>query len=213
MLPIIISIAVYSCYNFIVKKIHKPIVIFFLTNLMSALLIAKRGSSWNMFLPLTLGLSLTCGIGLKESSKSMRQFMYFLFIIQLLMLAIFNPLHLKHPTDEHFKAGYKVLEYIKKYPGPLLGEQFESFANHFKKQIFVEGDLGYELYACKKWNPEKLLEDIANHRFSLVLYTGQGGFIKPFKDKLRKHYVPIDQFPVGLYSGQRVLFILVPGKN
>jgi hypothetical protein len=121
---------------------------------------------------------------------------------------------MKYPTDIHWQTGNRVLEHIRNIPdsGEVLSEQFESFGNRFRKEMFVEGDLGYELYHGGKWIPDRLISDIANHRFNLVLYTGQGGFVKPVKDALREHYVPIEHLPLGLYSGERNLYILVPGN-
>ncbi|OGL42044.1 MAG: hypothetical protein A2161_15620 [Candidatus Schekmanbacteria bacterium RBG_13_48_7] len=209
-MPIFISIGIYGSYLFLKKKIHLQIVIFFILCVISTLLVAKRGSSWNLLIPFTLGLSLICGVTIRELDRKLQNFVYLLLIIQILLLAVYNPLYVKYPNDNHRESGYKILEYVKNHSGPLLTEQFETFANRFGKTIFVEGDLGYELFAANKWNAKKLVQDIVSQNFSLVLFTGEGGFVQPVKDALREYYVPVDRLSIGLYSGERYLYILEP---
>ncbi|CAD7769609.1 Dolichyl-phosphate-mannose-protein mannosyltransferase [Candidatus Methanoperedenaceae archaeon GB50] len=150
----------------------------------------------------------------KNDENTVRILIAVLLILQLIIFAhapyiadsvYSDPLT---PTQTDLINGQKVSLYIKEVEGPVLSEN-SGFLVINGKEVLLEPFVFRRLYNQGLWDQTKLVDDIHNQKFSLIVLRydvnyekeSSGRLTKEINNEIRDNYYIVDKIGGGIYRG------------
>lgn len=195
--------AAWIVFVFLSKKISLP-VLFWMSSLAVTLTAGKLGSSINYFLEFWSASCILTGLAISHFENNHQKLgktvgSILLMVLLAVQLIIFQKrIDFTLPADEYRQASKDLSELISRAPGDVISEYTGYSIQNGKKFIYQSFSMA-QLSLSGMWSEEKILNDIKNHRFDLIVLTGVGmGYDRwtpQFKDTVNKYYKVTKTFP------------------
>ncbi|MEW6481924.1 MAG: hypothetical protein AB1397_02815 [bacterium] len=183
------------------KKYKEPIFLYLLFSLLPLFASGKVGSSYHYLFEPTGVLSLASGLGFFKIYNSKNKFFYGI-IFSILLIYIFTSYHKVIKTislESQVPQDKALLSFISKTEGKILSEEKGTgYILLSGKDIYFYPFIMSQLAREKKWDQEKIINEINNKIFSKVLlnsdlsnpsYLTSERFTREILSSIRQNYV------------------------
>ena len=152
---------------------------FWLISLLITITAGKLGSSINYFLEFWAASCILVGILLADLHKQ-ENFRYRGFLTGLVLILLAGQLYLFHdkvdfttPADEYRQSSERLSRMVGEAKGEVLSEYTGYLLQNNKKSIYQPFSMA-QLSLDGRWDQSKLIEDIQNKKFGLIIMSGVG---------------------------------------
>ncbi|MGE0268497.1 MAG: ArnT family glycosyltransferase [Candidatus Omnitrophota bacterium] len=177
---------------------------FWLFSLLVTITAGKLGASINYFLEFWAANCVLTGLllsrfergALKWEAHLLGLFFFMLLIIQLLILH--KRIDFTLPSAEYRQASNDMTELIRDSSGEVLSEYMGYALQNGKESVYQSFSMA-QLALDGKWDEGRIINDLKNHRFGIIIMTGVGmeydRWTPRFKDAINQYYKQTHIFP------------------
>lgn len=210
---------IFFLFNLIVLKKYHLFSVYFVLNFISIFTLSKPGAGDNYFIEPFLSLILVSGLTFLNiienfyHQKQIRTFFTALIIIQLTFLVPYKQGiidFVKYPypyTMSIHETRTKLQNYLKDIKGPVLSEDLGFLAIN-KLPLFLESFQLAWLAHYKMWDPQLLVQDCRDQKFSMIILGTRIRSITDLFDCINEKYILIDTLEESI-----TYQIYIPRKN
>lgn len=185
------------------KKMSVP-VFFWLFSLLVTVTAGKLGASINYFLELWAANCVMTGLllsrfergALKPEAGLLGLIFFMLLIIQLSILH--KRIDFTLPSAEYRQASQDMTELIQGSSAEVLSEYMGYALQNGKESVYQSFSMA-QLALDGKWDESRIINDLKNHRFGIIIMTGVGmeydRWTPRFKDAVNQYYKQSHIFP------------------
>jgi hypothetical protein len=149
--------------------------------------IGKDGSNVNYLLELSAALSLGGGAMLTWAGQRQRLWLRGLLQVTVAALLILQVVTLVawdrrdnvtylQDRERHQEEVGRVLQLLKDAPGPVLADEYMGLVPLAGKRLYFQPFEFKQLAQAKVWDEQGFLDDIANHKFAVILWYQPAGW-------------------------------------
>jgi len=169
-----------------------------------AFLIFYDGTAENYFLPLFSGILIMGGFGLErlsarlhsDESKSGNAWPCAFITLQLLIFCG-SSFFLKGPAAKDRVQLDALAQQIRSSGEPALVDRMNSLIiGTPHEDYFMQPVLLKFLYQANKWEPDVVVSAVNEQRFSLICMFDKTQFVRPVREAIHDHYVPVSSIPI-----------------